>query len=89
MVTANFETLLRTIAIILILYYGIRFFMRVFGPMLLQQVVRKAGENMYQQQQQYQQQHQQYNRQQQQNNVKEPPKEKEQVGEYIDFEELD
>lgn len=82
--TASFTGFLKTIAILILIYYGIRIAFRLLAPVLIQQVVKKAGENFQQQQQNYQQ--QQY---QQANTTQERPKEKKKVGEYIDFEEID
>lgn len=88
MVTASFTGLLKTIFWIIIIYYAIKFLVRIFAPVLLQQVVKKATQNMYEQQQ--------YNNQQQQQTYTntQPPKtdkphEKKKVGEYIDFEEIE
>jgi ABC-type transporter MlaC component len=83
--TASFSGILRTLFIIVLVYYAVRFFLKLFAPALVQHVVKKAGENLYEQQQRQQQ---QYN-QQQANTAKERPAEKKKVGEYIDFEEID
>ncbi|KGO88490.1 hypothetical protein Q765_00870 [Flavobacterium rivuli WB 3.3-2 = DSM 21788] len=84
--TASFPGIIRTLFIIMLVYYAVRYFLRLLAPTIVQQVVKKAGENLYQQQQQ-----QQYNYQQDQESKtrEERPKEKKKVGEYIDFEEID
>jgi len=72
-------------------YYAIKFLIRIFAPILVQQVVKKAGETMQNQQQQY------YNARQNNNqdtytnaaNTNTRPREKKKVGEYIDYEEID
>lgn len=81
--------LLRTIFFILLFYYGFKFLMRLFAPFLIKKVAEKMQE---QAQQQY--------GNQQQSTVKEgetvidkAPKNqrqtKDDVGEYVDFEEID
>jgi len=84
--TASFNGFIKTLFIIMLVYYAVRYFLRLLAPTIVQQVVKKAGENLYQQQQQ-----QQYNYQQAQQveNQKERPREKKKVGDYIDFEEID
>jgi hypothetical protein len=89
--TASFNGLIKTLVWIVLIYYGIKFFFKLFGPMIFQQAVKKAGENF---QQQYQQQQQyQYQQQQQPQNHQAPkqdkPHETKKVGEYIDYEEID
>jgi len=83
--------LLRTILIILLVYYAFRFFARLFAPFLIKKMASKMQERA---QQQYNQQRQQTtstregetvidrkpNQQNQSNNS---------VGEYVDFEEID
>ena len=85
--TASFPGIIRTLFIIMLVYYAVRYFLRLLAPTIVQQVVKKAGENLYQQQQQQQQ----YNYQQDQESKtrEERPKEKKKVGEYIDFEEIE
>jgi len=91
MVTASFTGFIRTILIIIAVYYLFKFLMRLFAPMLIQQMVKKAEQNFNNMNQQYNQQaqQQQYQSQSQQQSSKQVPKEKKKVGEYIDFEELD
>ena len=58
--------------------------MRLLAPVIVQQVVKKASENMYQRQQDN------FNQQQaKQEPQRQAPAEKKKVGEYIDFEEID
>ena len=89
MVTASFTGLLKVIFWFIVIYYTIRFLARIFAPIILQQVVKKAGQHMYDRQQQYNQ----NNNQQQSYNAppetSEKPKEKKKVGEYIDYEEIE
>lgn len=86
--TASFTGILRTLFIIVLIYYAVRFFLKLLAPALVQHVVKKAGENLYEQQQRQQQQYNQ-NAQQQTDTSKERPTEKKKVGEYIDFEEIE
>ena len=89
--TASFTSFIRTLVWIVLIYYAIKFFFRLFGPMIFQQVVKKAGENFqqqFQQQQQYQQEYQQ-SHQHQAPLKQDKPHETKKVGEYIDYEEID
>lgn len=81
--------LLRTILFILLFYYGFKFLMRLFAPFLIKKVAEKMQEKA---QQQY--------GNQQQSTVKEGEtvidkaprnqrQSKDDVGEYVDFEEID
>jgi len=83
METASFTGLIRALIILVLLYYGVRFLMRLLAPVIVQQVVKKAGENIFQQQQQ------QYNTQRQDTVKDGKPTEKKKVGEYIDYEEIE
>lgn len=88
METASFTGFVKTLLWILFIYYAIKIFFRLFGPVIVQQVVKKAGQSFqeqYQQQQQYQQEQQQsYTATKQ-----DKPHEKKKVGEYIDYEEIE
>lgn len=85
MAEASFSSVLRTLLIIILVFYALKFLFRLLAPYIFQQVVKKAGENFQQQQQNM------YERQQQQQYAQAPekPKEKKKVGEYIDYEELE
>ena len=91
MVTASFAGVIKTICTIVIIYYALVFLMRLLAPVLVQQVVKKATQNFDQQREQQQYTGKQHTQQQ----YKAPkqhtanPKATKQVGEYIDFEELD
>lgn len=87
MVTASLTGILRTIFILILVYYAVKFLLRLFAPVLMQQVVKKAEQNFYNQQQFNQQQHNNQQQASQKQNKK--PKETKKVGEYIDFEEID
>lgn len=88
---ASFSGFLRTILIILLVYYGLKILMRLFAPYLVQYMSKKMQERFTGQNQQ-------------QNKTKNQPKEGEtvidkmpyqektsdkKVGEYIDYEEID
>lgn len=86
---ASLQGVLKVILIILLIYYGLKIVTRLFGPVLLRYVTKKAGEKFQQQFRQYQN--------QENTNEPEAPLEKQSkrkssnkdVGEYIDFEEID
>ncbi len=44
--TASFSGILRTLFIIILVYYAVRFFFKLLAPTLVQHVVKKAGENL-------------------------------------------
>lgn len=79
---ASGSSLLRTLAIIILCYYLFKFLMRIFAPIIMQKAVNKMQEKMQEQ----------YNKQQQQNTTTQSTqfqsKEKEKVGDYIDYEEI-
>ena len=79
---ASFSGFLRTLGIIVLVYYLFKFAVRIFAPIIMQKAVNKMQEKM--QDQFKQQQNQQSNT----TTTKEMPKEKKKVGEYIDYEEV-
>lgn len=92
METASFTGVVKTICMLVVIYYAIVFLMRLLAPVLVQQVVKKATQNFNQQYNQQQEQQQQYSQQsysapRQKQAPKANPNKK--VGEYIEFEELD
>ncbi|KOS04878.1 hypothetical protein AM493_01595 [Flavobacterium akiainvivens] len=91
METASFNGLLKTIFIIVLVYYAIRFLMRLLAPVIVQEVVKKAEQNFQRahNQQQSQQQQYGYDNNAYQQPKPEKPREKKKVGEYIDFEEIE
>lgn len=83
MQTASFVGFFRTLLIIVLIYYVIKFLARLFMPILLRKMVQKAEQNF-----------KQHTNQQQEPSTAskskfENPKTKKQVGEYIDYEEVD
>lgn len=85
---------LKTLIIIVAIWYFFKFAFRFFGPILIKKAINKAGENFQQRAQDY------YNQNTQEtnsysntetNNInfdKGIPREKKKVGEYIEFEEI-
>lgn len=89
---ASFQSFLRTLVIIILVYYLIKFAFRLLAPYLLNKAVSKVNENFQKQQQAYQQNSQNTTTNQGfEENIKQNkiPKEKKKVGEYIDFEEVE
>nr|WP_109301144.1 DUF4834 family protein [Aquimarina sp. AU474] len=86
---ASLPGVLKVILIILLIYYGLKVLTRLFGPLLLRYVTKKAGEKFQQQFSQYQQ-----PQQSPEDDVTIDKKTKQKssnkdVGEYIDYEEID
>jgi len=86
---ASFTGVLKVILIILLVYYGLKILTRIFAPVLLRYVSKKAGEKFQQQFNQYQH---QTNQDEGEVTIDKKPKRKssnKDVGEYIDYEEID
>ena len=89
---ASFLSFIKTVLIIILVYYLFKFAFKLFAPYLLNKAVSKVSENFQKQQQAYQNQNHQQSQQSdfetelKQNKI---PKERKKVGEYIDFEEVD
>jgi hypothetical protein len=86
--------LLRTLAIIIIVYYVLRWLVRIFAPILMKRMVNKMQEKAQQQQQQYNQQRQNTTKAKEGETVidrkpSSPKQSNDDVGEYVDFEEID
>ncbi len=85
MYEASFQGLVRTLLIIALVYYGIKILARIFLPYLMKYFIQKVSTNFQQK----------YNHNQQDQSTsthtQEVPKkkQKEKVGEYIDYEEID
>ena len=83
MQTASFVGFFRTLLIIVLIYYVIKFLARLLMPLLLRKMVQKAEQNFKQH----------TNQQQEPSSTSktnfENPKPKKEVGEYIDYEEVD
>jgi len=89
---ASLYSFIKTVLIIVLVYYLFKFAFKLFAPYLLNKAVSKVTENFEKQQQAYQN---QYNRQTEPNTFETElkqnkiPKEKKKVGEYIDYEEIE
>ncbi len=86
METANFQSLVKTLFYIFIIYYAIKFLAKLLLPVVAKKVVEKASEQFQKQQQQ------KYNNETSANvntSKFEKPKETKKVGDYVDFEEID
>ncbi len=86
---ASLLGVLKVILILLLIYYGLKIVTRLFGPLLLRYVTKKAGEKFQQHFDQYQ-----HTQSSDKNEVPIDKKAKQNsthkdVGEYIDFEEID
>ena len=82
---ASITGLLNTILVIIIIYYAIKLAARFLGPLLLKYAVNKVEKKV---KNQYQQQQNQETKRQQANSTKVNPS-TEDLGEYIDFEEIE
>ena len=87
---ASFQSILKTILIILLIYFGFKILLRFFGPIILKYFLTKVGSKFQQQ----------FNQQPPSGKKKEgevviekkpknPGKSNKNVGEYIDYEEID
>lgn len=93
--TASFSSFIKTLIIIIAIWYFVKFAIRFFAPILITKVVKKAEENFQQKAQDFYTQNNNQsdgysNRESQSRKfTNEIPKEKKKVGEYIDFEEIE
>jgi len=84
--------LIRTILIILLIYYGFKFITRLIAPILLKKMVNKMGDNF---QNSFNNYSHQYNQQEGKVTVEKRKRKDENlksgknVGDYVDFEEID
>ncbi len=86
---ASLQGVLKVILIILLIYYGLKVLTRLFGPLLFKYVTKKAGEKFQQRFNQYQNSNQQSEGEV---TIDKKPKQNssnKDVGEYIDYEEID
>ncbi|MFZ0489942.1 MAG: DUF4834 family protein [Salegentibacter sp.] len=91
MYEASFSGVIRTILILLLIYYGLKILFRWFGPSLLKYFMKKMGKRFEQQFNQYQQ--PQNGKKEGEVSIEKKPKNKRRsnknAGEYIDYEEID
>jgi len=84
--------LLKTILIIVLVYYGFKILSRLFAPLLMRFVVKKAGQRFGQQFNQHQRQQQPKQKEGEVSVDKIPKQNKtsnKDVGEYVDYEEIE
>ncbi|WP_410879278.1 DUF4834 family protein [Myroides sp. DW712] len=91
---ASFGSFLRTLAIIVVIYYAFKFAMRYLFPLFVYKMAKKVERNFQQQQQDFYQQNRSTQEETNYNNQTDTGKDKvprstKVVGEYIDFEEID
>lgn len=88
--TASFESILKTILIILLIYFGFKVFIKWFGPVILRYFLKKIGSKF---QQQFNQQSNTQSGKKGEVVIEKKPetrrKSNKNVGEYIDYEEID
>ncbi len=88
--TASFESVVKTILIILLIYFGFKIFIKWFGPMILKYFLNKIGSKV---QQQFNQQRNPAPDKKGEVVIDKKPKKgpgsNKNVGEYIDYEEID
>ena len=90
MQNAGFDSVIRTLLIIFLMYYVLKFLAKIFLPILLKKVVEKAGQNF----DQYGPNQNAPNKQNQDEIIidssqSKKPRETKKVGEYVDYEEID
>ncbi|HLV15497.1 MAG TPA: DUF4834 family protein [Xanthomarina sp.] len=88
---ASITGVLRVILIILLIYYGMKILSRLFAPLLMKYVAKKAEERFGSQFGQYQQPKQENNKEGEVSIDKVPQRttSNKKVGEYVDYEEID
>ncbi len=91
---ASFQSVLRVILIILLIYFGLKIIIRWFGPMILKYILKRLGKKFQQQfNQQFNQQPREKTRKAGDVVIEKKPSENRKTnnttGEYIDFEEID
>jgi len=86
MQTASVPGLVRTLLILIGIYYAFKILARFLMPILLRKMVQKAEQNFKQQAEQYAQ---NQSKSQTSSASNATPKPKKQVGEYIDYEEVE
>ena len=87
MQTANFNGFIKMIFWLIIFYYVVKFLAKLFLPVMIKKVVKKAEEN-FKQQQGYNNPNP-INKDVSDKTQNDKPRETKKVGEYVDFEEID
>ncbi|TVZ27787.1 uncharacterized protein DUF4834 [Gillisia sp. Hel_I_86] len=87
---ASFESILKTVLIILLIYFGFKIFIKWFGPLILKWFLKRVGQKF---QQQFNgstaQKSQKKGKVEINSDIPKTSKSNKKVGEYIDFEEID
>ncbi|MCK5400998.1 MAG: DUF4834 family protein [Flavobacteriaceae bacterium] len=89
---ASFTGFIRTILILILIYYGVKILSRLFAPVLMRFVAKKAEQRFGQQFNQQQKQQQSAQKEGEISIDKTPKQNKtsnKNVGEYVDYEEID
>lgn len=91
MLEASFAEVMRVLLIILLIYFGFKLILRWFGPLLLKYILRKVGKKF---EQKFTQQDPGRHKEKEgdvsiEKKPKNAQKTKKDVGEYIDYEEID
>lgn len=93
MILASFEGFIKVILIFLLVYFGLKIIIRFFGPMILRFVMKRIGKHISKKF--YQQQNGTSKKKSREGDIsiEKPPKKKRKnnndVGEYVDYEEID
>ena len=89
---ASATGIVRTLLIIILVYYGVKIVTRIFAPLLLKYVAQKAAENFGGTYGEFQKQHQETKKREGEVTIDKMPNTKtsnKDVGEYVDYEEID
>lgn len=86
---ASFTGVLKIILILLLIYYGLKILTRLFGPLLLKYVTKKAGDKFKQQFSQYQKPNSSPKDEVTIQKKSKKNSGNKDIGEYVDFEEID
>ena len=94
MLEASLSGVLKTVLIVLLVYFGLKIFFRFFGPLILKWFMKKMGQKFEKQfNQQFGGQQQTQNQKKGKVTIDKKPKagkgSNKNVGEYIDYEEID
>lgn len=89
LIVAEIPSFLKTFAIILMVYFGLRFLGKLLWPYLVKYITKKAGQKMESAFKGFQQQTQQSQQSTARPTRDVPKKASKVVGEYVDYEEID
>ena len=93
MYLASFTGFIKTVPIIVLVYFGVKFLFKLFKPLILKYIMKKMGEKVGQSFQQGFRPPNYQNKQESNSEINSTPKnsrnKKKPVGEYIEYEEID